>query len=181
MPTAYHKQVEGALRTLGIEWAKQGKIKEVYRGSEKPLSIVDSTSRRVVNYQPDVYYILRNNKKLLFEVLDTELQKQESIIADVICAFLIENVDGLIFLFPSGSESDERRISDVVFTIYGNLLSRDVRRSTLPSRKKSGAYVVTKEEAADTQKIRAKLTEYANEENWFKTLPTSKKLKVAKR
>jgi hypothetical protein len=37
MPTTYHKQVENALKILGDEWKKRGKIKQVYRGYEKPL------------------------------------------------------------------------------------------------------------------------------------------------
>lgn len=180
MATAYHKQVENALRTLGYEWKEQGKVRQVYRGCGTPLSIVDPRSKKVVNYQPDVYYLLRNNKKLIFEVLDTELHKQDAIIADVICSFLVELVDGLIFLHP-GSKSDELLIIEAFTTIYRSLIRKGIQESDLPSLKKTGAYLITKREAANTQKIREKLTKYANEEHWFKTIRTSKKLKVAKR
>jgi len=180
MATAYHKQVENALKILGHEWKEQGKIKHAYRGCEIPLCIVDPRSKMVVNYQPDAYYILRNNKKLIFEVLDTELRKQDAIIADVICSFLIENVDGLIFLY-SGSQSDEWRITEAFITIYRSLIKKGIQESDLPSLKKTGAYLITKREAANAQKIRGKLTKYAEEEHWFKTLPTFKKSKVTKR
>ena len=100
MATEYHKKIERSLITLGNEWKNRRRIKKVYRGNEHPLSIVEPRSKRVVNYQPDVYFILRNNKKLVFEVLDSEGEKQDIIIADVIRSFLVENVDGLFFIYP---------------------------------------------------------------------------------
>ena len=94
MVTDYHRQIERVLITLGDEWVELRKIKKVYRGNQHPLSIVDSRSKYIMNYQPDVYYILRNNRKLIVEILDTEIAKQDAIAADVICSFLVENVDG---------------------------------------------------------------------------------------
>lgn len=167
MTTAYHKQVESALIVLGSEWKEKGKIKQVHRGCERPLCIVESRSRHLINYQPDVYYLLKNNKKLIFEILDTELGKQDGIIADTICSFLVENVDGLIFLHY-GDKSDEQRIIDIFHTIYKNLTDiKGVKQSELPNLKKTGAYRITKKVANDTRKIRNKLTTFAKEEHWF--------------
>ena len=55
MATKYHKKIEDGLIMLGDEWKNQKKIKKVYRVSELPLSIVDPSSKLVLNYQPDVY------------------------------------------------------------------------------------------------------------------------------
>lgn len=177
MATKYHKKIENCLITLGNEWRSQKRIKKVYRGSEHPLSIVEPRSKRVVNYQPDVYFILRNNRKLIFEVLDSEGEKQDIIIADVIRSFLIENVDGLCFIHP-GPESVETRILEALITIYKGLVRRGVDESELPNRKKTGPYLVTQEEANNAQELRDKLTQYADENKWFKSL-RSPKLRAA--
>lgn len=165
MTTKYHKEIEESLIILGYEWKNQRKIKEIYRGSERPISLVDPHSKRVLNYKPDVYFILRNNKKLIFEVLDTEGKKQDIIVADVIRSFLAENVDGLIFIHP-GPESVENTVLEALKTIYKGLVDKGVPPSKLPSDKKTGPYLVTRKEAKNTQKIKDKLTQYADENKW---------------
>jgi hypothetical protein len=170
MTTAYHKQVENALVILGTEWERDRKIRHVYRGCELPLTIVDPHSKKTIKYQPDVYYILKNNKKLIFEVLDTELGKQDAIIADTIESYLVENVDALIFLHW-GNESDENSIIETFTTIYKSLTTiKKVKESELPSLRKTGAYRITKQQANNSGRIRNKLTEFANDEHWFKTV-----------
>lgn len=173
MATEYHKEIEKCLITLGNEWKSQRKIRRVYRGSEHPLSIVDPRSKLVVNYQPDVYFVLRNNKKLIFEVLDSEGEKQDIIIADVIRSFLVENVDGLLFIHP-GPESVENRILEALITIYKSLVSKGVDESELPSRKKTGPRLVTIEETHNACEMKHKLTQYADEDRWFKSLHSPK-------
>lgn len=173
MATEYHKEIEKCLIALGNEWKSQRKIRRVYRGSERPLSIVDPRSKVVVNYQPDVYFVLRNNKRLIFEVLDSEGEKQDIIIADVIRSFLVENVDGLFFIHP-GPESVENRILEALITIYKGLVRKGVDESELPSRKKTGPYLVTIEEAHNAREMKHKLTQYADEDRWFKSLHSPK-------
>jgi hypothetical protein len=170
MVTDYHKQIEFALTTLGDEWENSRKIKKVYRGNKHPLSVVDTRSKLVMNYQPDVYYILKNNRKLIFEVLDTELEKQDAIVADVICSFLVENVDGLFFIYP-GPTSYESVILAALKTVYAGLVSKGMAESELPNRKKIGVYLVTRKEAASSSKVEGKLTKYAEEDGWFRSLP----------
>ncbi len=173
MAMEYHKRIEHSLIALGNEWKSQRRIKKVYRGSEHPLSIVEPRSKRVVNYQPDVYFILRNNKKLIFEVLDSEGEKQDIIIADVIRSFLVENVDGLCFIHP-GPEPVEDRILDALITIYKGLVRKGVDESELPNRKKTGPYLVTIKEANNDREMKDKLTQYADENKWFKALRSPK-------
>ena len=169
----YHKKIESCLITLSNEWKSQKRIKRVYRGSEQPLSIVDPRSKRVVNYQPDVYLVLKNNKKLIFEVLDSEREKQDIIIADVIRSFLVENVDGLCFIHP-GPETVETRILEALITIYKGLIRKGVDESELPNPKKTGPYLVTIKEANNAREMKDKLTQYADENKWFKSLPPPK-------
>lgn len=170
MATRYHSNIENGLIRLGRESKAQRKIKRVYRGNETPLSIVDSRTKRVVNYKPDVYFILKNNRKLIFEVLDSEQEKQDIIIADVIRSFLVENVDGLFFIYP-GPESVEKAILEALITIYKGLVKKGVDQSELPNPRKTGAYLIQRNEADNIQEIEDKLSKYAYEDKWFKSLP----------
>lgn len=165
MATEYHKKIEHALVMLGDDWKSEKKIKQVYRGSKRPLSIVDPRSKYVLNYQPDVYFILRNNKKLIFEVLDSEGKKQDIIVADVIRSFLVENVEALIFVHP-GPESVVTTVFEALKTIYKGLVSKGVPQSELPNDKKTGPYLITRKEAKDARKVREKLIQYAAESKW---------------
>jgi len=165
MTTKYHKAIELCLLTLGKEWEKRGKVREVRRGSARPLSIVDPRSKLVLNYQPDVYFLLRNNKKLIFEILDSEREKQDSIVADTICSFLVENVDGLIFIHP-GPESVENTILEALKTIYKGLITKGVGQDVLPNPRKTGPRMISRKEAEDHAEVIAKLTHYAEKDGW---------------
>ena len=173
MVTNYHRQVENVLVELGNEWTRINKIRKVNRGNSSPLSIVDPRSKNVLNYQPDVYYILRNNRKLVFEILDSELEKQDGIVADVICSFLAENVDGLFFIYP-GPESAEKTILEALKTIFKGLVNKGIEVSELPHYQKTGAYLVTKKEASNSTELSIKLKKYAAEDKWLKSWPYSK-------
>jgi len=165
MTTAYHRQIEDGLLALGNEWKNRKRIRNFYRGSERPLSIVDPRTKLVLNYQPDVYFILRNNKKLIFEVLDSEGHKQDKIIADVIRSFLVENVEGLVFIHP-GPESVETTVLEALKTIYKGLVGKGVPQSELPNARKTGPYLITEKEARYAQELTNKLAQYAKETKW---------------
>jgi hypothetical protein len=166
MVKEYHKTVETLLLKLGEEWKSGRRIKHVYRGCQRPLSIVDPREKLVLNYQPDVYFILRNNKKLIFEVLESEAEKQDIIVADVIRSFLVENVEALIFIHP-GPESVETAIIEALVTIYKGLVHKGVSPPELPIFKKMGPYLLTREEARDADKAKNKLIQYATEAKWL--------------
>ena len=166
MVTEYHKTVETLLLKLGEEWKSGKRIKHVYRGCQRPLSIVDAREKLVLNYQPDVYFILKNNKKLIFEVLESEAEKQDIIVADVIRSFLVENVEALIFIHP-GPESVETAIIEALVTIYKGLYYKGISPTELPIFKKMGPYLLTREEAHNTNEARSKLIQYATENKWL--------------
>lgn len=166
MVTEYHKTVERLLIELGEEWKAEKKIKHVYRGCQRPLSIVDPREKLVLNYQPDVYFILKNNKKLIFEVLESEAEKQDIIVADVIRAFLVENVEALIFIHP-GPESVETAIIEALVTIYKGLYYKGVSPKELPIFKKTGPYLLTRDEVQNTNQAKIKLIQYATDAKWL--------------
>jgi len=163
MVTKYHRTIEEGIVLFGKQWNKV-KGNNIFRGNKNPLSIIDPKSKSVVNYQPDVYFILRNNKKLIFEVLESEVKKQDMIIADVICSFLVENVQGIIFIHRGGGAA-ETRILEALKTIYAGLTKKGIDFNELPDpSSKCGAYFIN--ESKDPKKVRDKLIQYSDEERW---------------
>lgn len=157
MVTSYHSLMEHGILLLGDELKRQRKVQKVFTGSQRPLSIVDHHTKHVINYKPDVYFILRNNKKLIFEVLDSEIEKQDIIIADVIRSFLIENVDAVIFIY-SGNDDDERRIMEALVTIAKGLISKGITEDELPFNK-SGTIRIMKNTYDNPEEIMAYLAD----------------------
>ncbi|MBU4246716.1 MAG: hypothetical protein KKE71_06740 [Nanoarchaeota archaeon] len=152
MVTKYHRTVEDGIVLLGNLWIKQKRAKTVYRGNQRPLSIVDYNSKSMVNYQPDVYFKLRNNKKLIFEVLDSQEKKQDLIIADVIQSFLIEDVEGVIFVY-SGNLPEKIRINEALVTIAKGLVYKGINESEIPFDR-SGSIPVKREDAISPEKVK---------------------------
>ena len=165
MVTKYHKKVEDGLLKLGEHLIRQRRVIKVHRGSVDPLSLVDPRTKSVLNYQPDVYFILRNNKKLIFEVLDSEGKKQDIVVADIIRSFLLENVEALIFIHP-GPSTVENLILEALKTLYKGLVNKGIQQSDLPDPRKTGPYLVTKEEAKQTKDLDNKLAVYAQNNKW---------------
>lgn len=177
MVTKYHGQIESTLFELGRDWVSKRRIKNSRKGNTHPLSIVDPRTKLVVNYQPDVYFTLRNNRKLIFEVVDSEGEKQDVLIADVIRSFLVENVDGLFFIHP-GPDKVEKAILEALITIYKGLVRKGINEDELPNYRKTGAYLIRREVADDLYKLREILTRYAEEHKWFRSLGLVKRGKV---
>lgn len=165
MVTKYHKKIEDGLLRLGEDLIRQKRVRKVHRGVADPLSLVDSRTKSVLNYQPDVYFILRNNKKLIFEVLDSEGKKQDIVVADIIRSFLLDNVEALILIHP-GPATVEKLILEALKTLYKGLVDKGVLLSDLPRPKKTGPYLVTKEEAKQARDLDNKLAIYAQKNKW---------------
>lgn len=108
---------------------------------------------------------MRNNKKLIFEVLESEGKKQDIIIADIIRSFLIENVDALILIHP-GPKSVETTILEALKTLYKGLVYKGIPQSELPNPQKTGPYLISRKEAQNAQDVKDKLTLYASENKW---------------
>lgn len=159
MVTDYHKNIQNSLISYGEVLKKTRKIRRVHEGNKRPLSIVDPRTKFVVNYQPDVYYILKNNKKLIFEILASEEKKQDIIIADIIRTMLVENVEALIFIHPGDSKC-ETMVLEALKTMYKGLTDLGISLSRLPNSKKTGPYSITMEEAKTKESIFIKLDKY---------------------
>ena len=162
MVTNYHKRIENAIVAFGKD-TKQ--VKKVLRGNEHPLSLVDSFSKRVVNYKPDAYFLLKNRGKLIFQVLESELKKQDTLIADVVRACLVENCDGIIFIHPSGNKEDENRVLEALNIVIRGLNKKGLGED-LP--KTNGCYRINRKDAKNKKTVVSLLTKLSKEDNWFK-------------
>jgi hypothetical protein len=152
MVTSYHSTVKKGIILLGNEWIRKGKVKKIFTGEERPLSLVNHQTKYVMNYKPDVYFILCNNKKLIFEILDSEEKKQDKIIADVIRSFLVENIEAMQFIYY-GSDKDEKRIMEALVVISKCLVYKGVKIKDIPFDK-SGTILVKKKDATTPEKVK---------------------------
>lgn len=161
MVSEYHNQIEMAI----LEWCSQSnKIRKTFKGNKSPLSITDAHTKLVINYKPDVYAIKTNNKKIIFEILESELKKQDSIIADVIRSCLVENVGYIIFILPSDSDADRSRVLEALHTIIRGLNIRlEVPRKELPG---GAVYTILRDQAKDTKKVVDLLQRYSEGDKW---------------
>ncbi len=163
MVTKYHQSLEEGIVAFG----KTLKIvKKVCRGCQSPLSITEAASKKVINYKPDVYFILKNRYKLLFQVLESELKKQDTLIADVIRACLVENCKGIIFIHPSENKEDVTRILEALQVIVRGLHKKGIPIEELPQ--KNNCYCINRKIANSSEEIIKLLSQYAKEERWFK-------------
>lgn len=161
MATRYHKLMEDALVLFG---GSSRKFK-VFRGSSKPLSIVDASSKLVINYKPDVYYIKRtNNKKIIFEILETELRKQDIIIADVARCCLADSVERICFIYSSEKEEDFLRVQEALYTVVRGLSRKGIPAEELPT--KLSNYPILRDEANDITSAVGIIRQLSKEDKW---------------
>jgi hypothetical protein len=163
MVTKYHRDIDAAL----VEVGKSSKfVKKVFRGNENPIPIADFSTKKVVNYKPDVYFLLKNRFKLIFQVLESEIKKQDTLIADVVRACLVENCIGLIFIHPSEDEKDKERILESLYIVIKGLNHKGIPIDELPE--KSSSYFVDRYAAENKQLVVKVLKQALEEEKWFK-------------
>ena len=161
MTTTYHKLIEDAL----IRFGESSQKFKACRGSSKPLPIVDPRSKLVITYKPDVYYEKKsNNKRINFEVLETELQKQDIIIADVIRSCLVENVERICFIYSSDKKKDSSRVEEALYTIVKGLSRKGVPAEELPT--KLSNYPILSDEAKDITSVVEIISRLSEEDKW---------------
>ncbi len=163
MVNKYHKSVEDAVVKFGKDHKS---VKKVFRGNENPIPIADSASKKMINYKPDAYFILKNRYKLLFQVLESELKKQDTIIADIVRACLVENCLGIIFLYPSNKQNDRDRVFEALYTVIRGLNKKGMPIEELPQR--NNCYYISRELASNQEEIIKLLSERCKEDGWFK-------------
>jgi hypothetical protein len=156
MVTEFHSNIVKGIILLGQEWKNKKKVKKIFTGEERPLSLVEYDKKYVMNYKPDVYFVMRNNKKIIFEVLKSQKKQQDKITADVCCAFLLENIESILFIH-SGNEKIEKTILESLKTVAKGMINKGVPIEEIPFGKgktKSGPVYVSEEDAKNPEEIK---------------------------
>ncbi len=105
-----------------MEFGKEFKrFKEIY-GDNEPILINHPKGKFApLVYYPDAQFVTKHGKRIVFEILDSELRNENLIIADVILACLSTNTSRIIFIVPT--ERDQDKVQRIAITIIANLAS----------------------------------------------------------
>jgi hypothetical protein len=127
------------------------------KGETHPVHI-NSLYKRNIRYLPDGHFKTRIGKVRIYEVLDDELHDQNLIIADIIQAFLTENVSFIQFVVPNAEA--ENKVTELAVTIYDRLVQmgisqRDLRQVRVMS--------ISRDEATDKESVANHLRSVAKE------------------
>jgi len=145
MPSEYHTNVEKGILTFGKRYEKFERI----CGSNIPIHINHPMKRIVpILYHPDVHFVTKLGKRYIFEVLDSEMNDENLIIADILLACLCPNVSNVYFFVPKIKDQD--KVMNLVVTIMDNLVGKGIHSKDLPN---VYAFYILKEEAKTPESV----------------------------
>jgi hypothetical protein len=128
MPSEYHNNVEIGIKEFGKLYKRFKKI----CGGNIPIPINHPTQRmRPILYHPDVYFVTKFGGLFIFEILDSELNDENLVIADILLACLSPNAKKVFFIVPK--EEVQEKINDLAVTIIDNLVSKGISNKELPN------------------------------------------------
>lgn len=118
MTSKYHNNVQMGILEFGKEFKR---FKKIYGGDE-PVLINHPRGRFApLVYHPDAQFVTKHDKRIVFEILDSELKNENLIIADVILACLSADTSRIVFIVPT--EKDQDKVQRIATTIIANLAS----------------------------------------------------------
>ena len=150
MTTKYHTNVQKGIIEFGKSFRR---FKEIY-GSNKPILINHPKGKfRPLVWYPDVQFVTKQGKRIVFEILDSELKKEDLIIADVILACLSTDTSKIIFIVPTERDQDKvQRIATTIITNLASLISKS-------KFKKEATYAyILKKEAESPEAVKSVLS-----------------------
>ncbi len=121
------------------------------KGEVNPIHI-NARSKRQIRYLPDGHFKTKLGKIRIYEVLDDELKKENLIIADIILAYLTENVSLIQFIVPTPSA--EHKVKELAVTIYDRLVQMGISQKLREVR----TMYVSRDEATSKEAVAAKLS-----------------------
>ncbi len=98
------------------------------KGEINPVHI-NARSRRQIIYLPDGHFNTKHGKRRIYEILDDQLKDDNLIIADIIQAYLTENVSLIQFIVPT--PDDVEQVKELVVTIYDRLVQMGIDQKDL--------------------------------------------------
>lgn len=143
MPSRWHSMIQQAILDFG---KSNRKVKRVR--SNQPLHINHPTKKLVMLYYPDVYFELKNRKKVVFEVIDK--QSNDKTVADIFRCFLSPNVSQVYFVVKSSAK--EKEVSEMCDIILSKLADEfNTKKSKLPIE--VNVITITEEEAQNEENL----------------------------
>ena len=111
-------------------------------------------------YQPEVCIVTKHGKKYIFEVFDSQENENNLIIADIIQAYLVENVAKVFFIVKT--EEVAKRTKRFAMIIAGRMEDNGYYGKELAE---PILYVVSEIESK-SKKLEQTLRGYAKEDRW---------------
>jgi hypothetical protein len=153
----YHKLIKDTIYKIARE---SNNHKEVNK--EKKIPIPHPTKAIApILYLPEINIKTKHGKKYIFEILDSQGEDYNLIVADIIQAYLIENVAKVFFIAKNKKEYDlAYRLSDI---IGAKLEENGYKKNNLPE---VNVYEIGKEDL-EPQKLYDTLKRYAEKDKWI--------------
>lgn len=120
---AYHKRVQEGILLYEERLGNKGS-----KGEINPVHI-NSKSRKQIIYLPDGHFRTKHGKRRIYEILDDQLNEHNLIIADIIQAYLTENVSLIMFIVPT--QGDIEPVKELAVTIYDRLVRMGISQKDL--------------------------------------------------
>lgn len=152
----YHKIIKDTIYTVARESKKHKKVQK-----EKIISLTHPTEHMLpIQYLPEIHIITNHGKKYVFEILDSQGKEPNLIIADIIQAYLVENVSKVFFITKNTTEYElVYRLSKI---IGGRMEENGYPRKELPD---VTIYEIKKEDL-NPKTLYSIFKEYAKKDNW---------------
>ena len=153
MSSEYHKLVQESIVDFGKRYDK--KIRKILQ-SGHPLHINHPFKKnKEILYNPDVHFLLKNRKIIIFEVLDS--QTLDKTIADITRSILVTNATQVYFIVKT------KEIKDKIVELYDVILSKftddfdiDEKRLLLDA----SAIIITEEDIENREELQNLLDTY---------------------
>lgn len=161
----YHRTVKQHIKRYGDGY--NNKYIESCLGSENPLHILHPQAKRKkilpVQYEPDVYFLDKHKRLIVFEVLESEAKHPSEVIADMIQSILQLSIKFLIFIIPIDDEKAVNRFFEMWIIITDTLVRFGMDRRRLP---KLAVYYILPHEAKSRTKIKNILKKLSRQDKW---------------
>jgi hypothetical protein len=109
-------------------------------------------------FTPDIHFVMNNSKVFIFQLCDSQADKQKEILGDLFSALLASEVKKLYFIVPTERKEEIEQVCKVVMSILHH-------RFHLPD-KDLHEYCVWGVPKGDKQKIEEKIIELAIQDRW---------------
>jgi hypothetical protein len=151
----FHTILKKQIKKIAEE---SGKYKRI--NVEKNIPIPHPNMDLVIHYKPEVHLFTKTGKKIVFEILDDQLNDYNLILADIIQCYLVENVSKL-FLISKNKEG--AKLATKLSKILGSILQeKGFFKTDIP---KVMVYTITYEELNSGNPYEI-LRKIAKEDGW---------------